>query len=46
MTSVVGKVRVITKGGKTKLERKRGYTSKRAHLKAARLEKAWKGKRK
>ena len=46
MNSRVGKqVRVIkSEDGKARLVRKKAYATKRAHLKAARLEKAWKGK--
>jgi hypothetical protein len=46
MSARVGKQVVVKKGddGKAKLVRKRGYASKRAHLKAGRLEKAWKDK--
>jgi hypothetical protein len=46
MSSRVGKQVRVVKGetGKAKLVRKVGYASKRAHLKAARLEKAWKSK--
>jgi hypothetical protein len=43
MSSRVGKQVKVMKGedGKARLVRKKGYASKRAHLKAARLEKAW-----
>lgn len=43
MSSRVGKqVRVIkAEDGKAKLVRKKAYASKRAHLKADRLAKAW-----
>jgi hypothetical protein len=46
MSSRVGKqVRVIKAAdGKAKLVRKKAYATKRAHLKAGRLEKAWKDK--
>ena len=41
MTAVVrSTVKPVTKDGKTKLVRKKGYTSKRQILKAAREEKA------
>jgi hypothetical protein len=43
MSARVGKQVTIKKGddGKAKLVRKRGYASKRAHMKADRLAKAW-----
>ena len=42
MTARVGKVQIVTdKTGQTKIVRKRGYTTKQRHLKAAREEKAW-----
>jgi hypothetical protein len=46
MSSRVGKQVRVVKGedGKAKLVRKKTYVSKNQHLKAARLEKAWKGK--
>lgn len=44
MTARVGKVRIVTKDGKTKLERRKGYATKRQHAKAARLQKQWEGK--
>jgi hypothetical protein len=48
MSSRVGKQVRVVKGetGKAKLVRKVGYASKRAHLKAARLEKSWGAKSK
>ena len=48
MSSRVGKqVRIVKdETGKAKLVRKRGYVAKNQHLKASRLEKAWKGKSK
>lgn len=45
MSSRVGKVRVVAKGGKVKIEARKGYATKRRHLKAARLAKAWESKR-
>jgi hypothetical protein len=47
MSSRIGKqVKVVkTDDGKARLVRKKGYASKRAHLKADRLAKAWKDKR-
>lgn len=41
MTARVGKVRIVTKDGKTKLERKRGYVAKNKKLKTDRLVRAW-----
>lgn len=46
MSARVGKVRVVTKDGKTKLERRKGYATKRQHQKAAREAKAWESKSK
>ena len=47
MSSRIGKqVKVVkTDDGKARLVRKKGYASKRAHLKADRLAKAWKDER-
>lgn len=44
MSSRVGKVRIVTKDGKTKLERRKGFATKRQHAKAARQAKAWESK--
>lgn len=48
MSSRVGKQVCVMKGedGKTRLVRKKGYTTKRQHAKAAREERAWKDRSK
>jgi hypothetical protein len=47
MTARVGKGKVVKDpSGKATFVRKKGYATKRQHLKADRLEKSWKGKSK
>lgn len=40
----IGKAKVVTKNGRQRVQTAQGYATKRQHLKAARLEKAWRPK--
>lgn len=40
----IGKAEVVTKDGRARVQTAKGYATKQRHLKAARLEKAWRNK--